>query len=94
MALTLEIDFMNRVLGTTFAPRADNTFARCLYVRCQIMSADIECELSDLELSSDIEMLRAIIPDEELERLARTGPGTNRQTARRVLRTIGSGPFF
>ena len=40
------------------------------------MSAKNESVLTDLELSSAIEMLRAIIPDEELERLAPTGPAT------------------
>lgn len=76
MALTLEIDFMNAVFGTTFAPRGNKTFVRCPYVRCQIVSADHENMLSESELSSAIEMLRAIIPDEELERLAPTGPAT------------------
>lgn len=35
-----------------------------------------ECVLSDSELTAAIEMLRAIIPDEELELLAPTGPAT------------------
>jgi len=40
------------------------------------MSVNDECVLSESELTSAIEMLRAIIPDEELERLAPTGPAT------------------
>lgn len=38
--------------------------------------AENECVLSDSELTAAIEMLRAIIPDEELELLAPTGPAT------------------
>ncbi len=76
MALTLEIYFCNAVFGTTFAPLANNTFVRRLYVRFKIVSFNDESVLSELELTSAIEMLRAIIPDEELESLAPTGPAT------------------
>ena len=38
--------------------------------------AEKECMFSDSELTAAIEMLRAIIPDEELELLAPTGPAT------------------
>lgn len=38
--------------------------------------AEKECMLSDSELTAAIEILRSIIPDEELEVLAPTGPAT------------------
>ena len=53
----------------------NNEFVRRLFVRSQIVSEN-QSVLSESELASAIEMLRAIIPDEELELLAPTGPTT------------------
>jgi hypothetical protein len=47
----------------------------CLSVRCCIVSEN-QSVLSESELASAMEMLRNIIPDGELERLAPTGPAT------------------
>ena len=41
-----------------------------------VKTTETECVLMDSELTAAIEMLRAIIPDEELELLAPTGPAT------------------
>ena len=75
MALDLEINFMDGVFGTTFAPGANTWSVRCLIVRCKNVTKD-KAVPTDLELTAAIEMLRAIIPDHELERLAPTGPAT------------------
>ena len=75
MALDLEINFMEGIFGTTFAPGANSLHVRCLIVRCKIVTQD-KAVTTDLELTAAIEMLRAIIPDHELERLAPAGPAT------------------
>ena len=75
MALDLEINFMEGIFGTTFAPGANSLRVCCLIVRCKIVTKD-KAVPTDLELTAAIEMLRAIIPDHELERLAPTGPAT------------------
>ena len=75
MALALEINFMGGVFGTKVAPGANSLIVRCLIVRCKIVTKD-KAVPTDLELTAAIEMLRAIIPDYELERLAPTGPAT------------------
>jgi hypothetical protein len=75
MALDLGISFVDCIFGTAFAPGVNTLTVRCLIVRCDVVPKD-ESALSESELSSAIEMLRAIIPDEELERLAPTGPAT------------------
>ena len=75
IALSLEIIFVDRDFGTTFAPGANTWSIRCLIVRCNIVTED-QSVLSESEFTSAIEMLRAIIPDDELERLAPTGPAT------------------
>ena len=66
---------MDGGFGTIFAPGVNGIPVHCLIVRCAFVSKN-QSALSESELTSAIEMLRSIIPDEELELLAPTGPAT------------------
>ncbi len=66
---------MDEMFGTTFAPGREVLQLCCLSDRSDVMSED-QVPLSESELSAAIDMLRQIIPDEELERLAPTGAAT------------------
>ena len=75
MALGLGNIFVDGGFGTRFAPGVNGISVHCLIVRCAFVSKN-QSALSESELTSAIEMLRSIIPDEELELLAPTGPAT------------------
>jgi hypothetical protein len=75
MALGLGINWLDRIYGTAFAPGENVLCVHCLIVRDDIVPED-HSALSESELASAIEMIREIIPDDELERLAPTGPAT------------------
>jgi hypothetical protein len=75
MALGLGIVFVDGGFGTIFAPGVNGIPVHCLIVRCAFVSEN-QSALSESELTSAIKMLRSIIPDEELELLAPTGPAT------------------
>ena len=75
MALGLGNIFVDGGFGTRFAPGVNGIPVHCLIVRCAFVSKN-QSALSESELTSAIEMLRSIIPDEELELLAPTGPAT------------------
>ena len=66
---------MDGGFGTIFAPGVNGISVHCLIVRCAFVFEN-QSALSESELTSAIEMLRSIIPDEELELLAPTGPAT------------------
>ena len=66
---------MDGGFGTRFAPGVNGIPVHCLIVRCAFVFEN-QSALSESELTSAIEMLRSIIPDEELELLAPTGPAT------------------
>ena len=76
MAITLARDINWAAFGTGFAPGVNNRVVRRLFDGIQIVPEQKSSVLSESELASAIEMLRAIIPDEELELLAPTGPAT------------------
>jgi len=75
MALGLGIIFVGEMFGTIFAPGREVLQLCCLSDRMDTVSDD-QTPLSESELAAAIDMLRQIIPDEELERLAPTGPAT------------------
>ena len=75
MALGLGNIFVDGGFGTRFAPGVNGISVHCLIVRCAFVFEN-QSALSESELTSAIEMLRSIIPDEELELLAPTGPAT------------------
>ena len=75
MALGLGNIFVDGGFGTRFAPGVNGIPVHCLIVRCAFVFEN-QSALSESELTSAIEMLRSIIPDEELELLAPTGPAT------------------
>ena len=75
MALGLGNIFVDGGFGTRFAPGVNGISVHCLIVRCTFVFEN-QSALSESELTSAIEMLRSIIPDEELELLAPTGPAT------------------
>lgn len=75
MALGLGIIVVDVKFGTIFAPGREVLQLCCLFDRSDIMSDD-QAPLSESELTAAIDLLRQIIPDEELERLAPTGPAT------------------
>jgi hypothetical protein len=75
MALGLGNIFVDGGFGTRFAPGVNEIPVHCLIVRCAFVFEN-QSALSESELTSAIEMLRSIIPDEELELLAPTGPAT------------------
>jgi hypothetical protein len=69
----LGIDLTGRFFGTGFAPGVNVLRVHCLIVRDDIVSEN-QSALSDSALASAIEIIRRIIPDDELERKAPTSP--------------------